>query len=93
MIAAIDLGTSSVKVLVTENGKTVKKAKRTYNEKSVSGWLSAVCEALIEITENTDVDAIALSSQVGTYIINGKDVISWQDAVGKAEVEKVKSDF
>ena len=93
MIAAIDLGTSSVKVLVTENGKTVKKAKRTYTEKSVSGWLSAVCEALIEITENTDIHGIALSSQVGTYIINGKDVISWQDAVGKAEVEKVKSDF
>ena len=33
MIAAIDLGTSSVKVLVTENGKTVKKAKHIHREK------------------------------------------------------------
>ncbi len=93
MIAAIDLGTSSVKVLLTESGKTVKKAKRTYTEKSVSGWMEAVCEALSEITKNAEIEAVALSSQVGTYIINGYDVISWQDAAGKDEVVKVKSDF
>ena len=51
MIAGIDLGTSSVKVLLTDNGKTVRKAKRTYTDKSVNAWLKAVSEALFEITE------------------------------------------
>ena len=93
MIAGIDLGTSSVKVLLTDNGKTVRKAKRTYTDKSVNAWLKAVSEALSEITEGVLIDAVSLSSQVGTYIINGKDIISWQDGIGKEEVGRIKKDF
>ena len=93
MIAGIDLGTSSVKVLLTDNGKTVRKAKRTYTDKSVDAWLKAVSEALSEITEGVLIDAVSLSSQVGTYIINGKDIISWQDGIGKEEVGRIKKDF
>ncbi len=93
MIAGIDLGTSSVKVLLTDKGKTVKKAKRTYSERSVNAWLTAVCEALLEISDGVLIDAVSLSSQVGTYIINGQDIISWQDGIGKEEVAKIKKDF
>ncbi|MDO5479464.1 MAG: FGGY-family carbohydrate kinase [Clostridia bacterium] len=93
MIAGIDLGTSSVKVLVTDNGKTVKKAKRTYTERSVDAWLKAVSEALSEISRGIKIDAVSLSSQVGTYIINGSDIISWQDPIGREEVARIKKDI
>ncbi|MBR5539459.1 MAG: hypothetical protein IKU61_06130 [Clostridia bacterium] len=92
MIAGIDLGTSSVKVLLTENGKTVFKVKKSYANDSVKAWISAVTDALCECGGYL-IDAISLSSQVGTYVINGEYVISWRDAVGKDELAKIKAHF
>lgn len=92
MIAGIDLGTSSVKVLLTDNGKTVSKIKKSYAENSVRAWSDAVIEALREL-QGDKVDALSLSSQVGTYIVNDSDIISWQDAVGKEETARIKAHF
>ena len=43
-ILGIDLGTSSVKLIYSENGVTVK-AKESYDEISPAGWWRAVCRA------------------------------------------------
>lgn len=92
MIAGIDLGTSSVKVLLTENGKTACKVKKAYADNTVKSWCDSVIAALCELPAER-IDAIALSSQVGTYVINGSDIISWRDAVGSEELLRVKSHF
>ncbi|MBQ3127195.1 MAG: hypothetical protein IJC15_09015, partial [Clostridia bacterium] len=44
---------------------------------------------------NTDLDgqvaAVGLSSQVGTYVINGRDVIGWYSDIGRDELRHIKS--
>lgn len=88
----IDLGTSSVKVLLKhEDGKTVK-ARESYEEISPKGWFCAVIKALssVEYPENV---AIGLSSQVGTYIVNEKDVINWSCSIGADETDEIRKKF
>ena len=92
----LDLGTSSVKgILRSTDGDSIK-GKSAYSEKSVEGWKTAIREMLAEMlselkSRNGAVAAIALSSQVGTYVIDEKDVIGWQSAAGKAELAEIKS--
>lgn len=91
-ILGIDLGTSSVKILQRfENGRIIK-AKAPYEEISPEGWWEAICLALSELNlEN--VAAIGLSSQVGTYIVNDSEVISWNCGVGAKEVCELKKKY
>lgn len=81
-ILGIDLGTSSVKLVLRCRDGTLHKAKALYSSRTPDGWLEAIKTAFAELQEPS-VDAIGLSSQVGTYIINGKDVISWEEGTGK----------
>ena len=77
----IDLGTSSVKVLVLDQtGRTLAHASRSYPligsrlgraESDPEAWWSATCEAAREAVETsgTDVDAIGLSGQMHGVIV------------------------
>ncbi len=91
-VVGIDLGTSAVKVLQRYEDGSIVKSKAGYDEISPNGWWKAICEALSQIALE-DVAAIGLSSQVGTYIVNGKDVISWNQAAGAEEVTEVKAAY
>lgn len=90
-ILGIDLGTSSVKLIVWD-GKDVFKAKAAYGEISPKGWTDALKRAASEL-DLQNVCAIGLSSQVGTYIINDSDVISWNDTAGGEELEYIKKKY
>lgn len=91
-ILGIDLGTSSVKLLLWNSNGQIQKAKATYSEKTPRGWLNAIKYAIREL-DTFVIGAIGLSSQVGTYIINNNDVISWDSGVGKEELEYIKKRF
>ena len=91
-VIGIDLGTSAVKVYQRYQDGTVVKARASYEEISPEGWWCAICEALSQI-DLGHVDAIGLSSQVGTYIVNGTDVISWNESAGAEELEEVKAAY
>ena len=91
-ILGIDLGTSSVKLLLWHSDGQIQKAKASYNEKTPKGWLDAIKEAVKEL-DTSIIGAIGLSSQVGTYIINNTDVISWDSGVGNDELEYIKNSF
>lgn len=91
-ILGIDLGTSSVKLLLWHSDGQIQKAKASYNEKTPKGWLNAIKEAVKEL-DTSIIGAIGLSSQVGTYIINNTDVISWDSGVGNDELEYIKNSF
>ena len=91
-VLGIDLGTSSVKILqLFQNGEIVK-SRAAYDEISPKGWWNAICDALNQLNLES-VEAIGLSSQVGTYIVNGKDVISWNEAAGQKELECIKKTY
>lgn len=91
-VLGIDLGTSSVKILQRYANGTVVKAKATYEEISPKAWWAAIRHALSQL-ELDDVAAIGLSSQVGTYIIDRKDVISWNCGIGGVELTQIKSKY
>ena len=88
----IDLGTSSVKALKTDENGNRSKTRCFYPCAGPDGWLSAVREALRGI-DTADIAAVGLSSQVGTYVVNGKDVFAWSDAVGKEELDGLLAEF
>ncbi len=91
----IDIGTSSVKGLARDKSGDTVKAKRTYAKLGIEGWRSAIIELLSELAEITaerggTLAAVAFSSQVGTYIVNDKDVIGWQSSAGHEELAEIK---
>ena len=84
-ILGIDLGTSSVKALIVRDGEIIAKAKAGYDEISPEGWYAALCRALRTL-DLSRIAAVGLSSQVGTYIIDGRDVIGWNAPIGREEL-------
>ena len=91
-VLGIDLGTSSVKILQKFKSGEIKKSRASYDEVSPNGWWKAICQALEQL-DLDDVAGISLSSQVGTYIVNGKDVISWNDGAGVNELKVIKETY
>ena len=85
----IDLGTSSVKILLTEDARVAERASVIYEERTPEGWWAAVRKALSQLSGLKNVNAIGLSSQVGTYIINQKEVIHWDGPEGSTELEEL----
>ena len=86
-ILGIDLGTSSVK-MIYDDGEIVHKVKEKYDSISPDGWIAAIkkCTALLDLTS---LRAVGLSSQVGTYVVDFKKVISWNDPQGKDELDEM----
>ncbi|MBE7021620.1 MAG: hypothetical protein E7414_00130 [Ruminococcaceae bacterium] len=91
-ILGIDLGTSSVKIMLYRKDGTLEKARAPYLEKTPFGWMQAIKEAFAQMPD-AEIDAIGLSSQVGTYIVNGEAVISWNEGTGKQELEYIKKKY
>lgn len=91
-ILGIDLGTSSVKVLQWFTDGTVIKIKETYDGVGCEFWIKAVCGALRKL-DTSSVTAVGLSSQVGTYVIDGSEIISWNSPEGKEELAALKKEI
>lgn len=85
----IDLGTSSVKVLLAEDAKVVERTSVLYEERTVEGWWAAVHKALSQLSGRDKINAIGLSSQVGTYIINQKEILHWNGPEGSTELHEL----
>lgn len=91
-LLGIDLGTSSVKVLLCHPNGQTQKAKSTYEEVSPKGWLNAMKTALRALDLRA-VGAVGLSAQTGTYIVNNEHVISWAEEAGIAELPRIRDAF
>lgn len=92
----LDLGTSSVKGILRNAAGDSIKGKAAYSDKTVAGWKVAIGEMLADMTATLkarggEIGAIALSSQVGTYVVDGETVIGWQSAAGREELSEIKS--
>ena len=91
-LLGIDLGTSSIKALLYHEDGRRETTKVAYDEITVNGWLAAM-KAALRTLDLHNVAAIGLSSQTGTYVVNGKEVISWSDPAGKAELPLIRERF
>ena len=91
-VLGIDLGTSSVKVMLRYKNGDVVKERATYDEKTPKGWIEAIKKAVGKLSIH-NVTAIGLSSQVGTYIIDGRKIINWNEGIGKEELEILKNKY
>ena len=89
----IDLGTSSVKVLLTEKGRVLERASAFYDEKTAAGWWEGVKKALRKLSGLCRADAVGLSSQVGTYIINQEEILHWNGPEGTQELQDLLQRF
>lgn len=86
-VLGIDLGSSGLKLIYsTKNGS--RKVREEYEACTPKGWYEAMCRAARQC-DLSDIRAIGLSSQVGTYIINESDCISWREQIGQKELEDV----
>ncbi len=88
-ILGIDLGTSSVK-MIYDGGDKIHKVKEKYDTVSPDGWMAAIkkCASRLDLT---GLRAVGLSSQVGTYIVDFKEVVSWNAPQGKGELDEILS--
>lgn len=91
-VIGIDLGTSSVKILQRYEDGTIKKAKATYRNIAPQGWWNAVGEAMAQVDLET-AQAIGLSSQVGTYVLDGEETVSWKSQIGAEELTWLKANY
>ena len=91
-ILGIDLGTSSVKIIKKYRDGSVEKLKSTYGQPLPLGWWMAI-QKLLETIDFEEVRAIGLSSQVGTYLVNEKEVIGWNQDIGKKELDWWKKNY
>lgn len=89
----IDLGTSSVKVLVQDaDGRAIGKAQRAYEtinpqpgwaEQSPAAWWQAVCEAVTQVVADTDAEirSVGLSGQLNGFVLLDADLNPLANAV------------
>lgn len=86
-ILGIDLGTSGIKLIYSTKSGSLK-VREEYEECTPNGWWKALCKATMQL-DLSEVKSIGLSSQVGTYIVNGEESIGWSEPVGQAELEEI----
>ncbi len=91
-VLGIDLGTSAVKLLLWKGEGEVEKARAAYTEISPKGWLAAISKAAASL-DLSNLGAIGLSSQVGTYVVNEQEVISWNEGAGREELAFLKEKY
>lgn len=90
---AIDLGTSALKVLLVNKNGVQQRAKCAYNGMGIDAWLDALRIAVAKITpdDRRDIAGIGLCAQVGTYITDTGEVISWDAPAGKEELAAIQA--
>ena len=96
LFLGIDLGTSAVKLLLSDKSGVIRKTRRTYDEPFPNGYLLAVKDALSGFLcneEKTGLAGISISSQVGTYITDEGVVIGWWQSEGKDELDEICAEY
>lgn len=91
-LLGIDLGTSSLKLLLRRSDGSVEKAREPYTEHTPDGWWAALIRAASGL-ELGGVDAIGLSSQVGSYVIDGTHTVCWNGPEGLSQLHMLKREF
>lgn len=92
MIAGIDLGTSSVKIVCVDKEGNIQKAGCRYQENTVEEWLRAIRKAFLKL-DTDKITALSLSSQVGTYIMDETSILSWRSGGGEEELRELQEKF
>lgn len=90
----IDLGTSALKLLLLSQDGSRQRTKCAYETTDPAGWLAALKAAITQLKQQDSLDdlaGISFSSQVGTYILDSGESISWQASCGAEELRQIKT--
>jgi sugar (pentulose or hexulose) kinase len=105
LIAGIDVGTSSAKVVCTNRSGDVVKARKHYRAADAPhlAWYDAIKECLSELKDLIDlrrVQALSIASQINTYILysegepeEGLLVLDWTSRAGQKQLEQIRTRF
>lgn len=91
-VISIDIGTSSVKAMVLNSSEILKKDKETYLDTSLNGYKKAI-KSVLQRVGTDSVAAICFSSQVGTYVVDDKEIFHWNENENEDYLEKVKKEI
>lgn len=89
----IDLGTSGIKLIAADPYGDCVRAKAGYPTEDPAGWFSALKAALQALEAQlplSEICAVAVSSQVGTYLTDTGRIIPWYSGVGVEELAEIK---
>ena len=89
----IDLGTSSVKMVLVKDGRVVQKSTAPCDSQDPEGWIRSIRDALKQISGRSRITAAGLSSQTGTYIVNEKYILPWSGKEGQEELKEIRERF
>lgn len=89
-VIGLDLGTSAVKVLQRFADGSRRKAREKYTEPPPAGWKNAALRALSRLDLGR-ARGIGLTAQVGTYVVDSRQVIPWSSPAGGDEIEGILS--
>lgn len=92
-LVGLDIGTSSVKLLAFSLDGTSIKCRAFYNENSLSGYWSAIKEVVAQLLQQidaTNIQGLCISSQVGSYVVDGKELVLWGQDCGADELKTIK---
>ena len=84
----LDLGTSSVKAIQRFTDGRTKKESARYTVSLPEGWIKAATEVLSRF-DLGETAGIGLASQVGTFVVDGRHVIEWNNSAGEVEIRAV----
>lgn len=88
MTAGIDIGTSSVKVMLADENGAQKKVRVPYEKQGMEGFLEAIKKAFSML--DGEYDSVSLSSQTGTYVLDGETIIPWHGTQGSEEISEAR---
>lgn len=89
----IDIGTSALKAVLLQADGSSFEERIHYEKAFPEAYLDSFLKALqgLPLPAKRDLSAISFSGQVGTYLVNEKDVIPWSSSLGAAELPQVLS--
>jgi sugar (pentulose or hexulose) kinase len=105
MIVGIDIGTSAAKVLCIDRGGSILKARRSYPQDQPHHviWFDTIKQCFEELAQSIDlsrVQAIAIASQVNTYILYNTNesesdllVVDWRAGEGRQQLSDIKEKY
>jgi xylulokinase len=88
----IDIGTSSLKALVLGEEGVLFSERIAYEGSFPEAYFQAFLKALSQLPPlyKKDIGSLSFSGQVGTYILEGKEVVPWSSPLGKEELSMLR---
>lgn len=91
IVLGIDIGTSSIKAMTLCVDGVIEKVKAKYTDCTLQSIDYAIKSALSQINTKK-INVVSFSSQVGTYVIDDKELLTWNQVGEEKYLNRVKKE-